>query len=141
MNARTTGDGFLTVPFLLQNYTKMPKNGLNTGVWRYLTIRLGNLGIMKLTRHKLSNKQSFKLSTIIDRKTTRNPEIMSSVSVILTLGNYLRQHRTIQGARLAFSYSVSLPKKSRQGDSLTSIYLYNLTKNLEIMSKSSIWVT
>ncbi len=39
------------------------------------------------------------------------------------------------------SYSVSLPKKSRQGDSLTSIYLCNLTKNLEIMSKSSIWVT
>jgi len=26
-------------------------------------------------------------------------------------------------------YSVSLPKKSRQGDSLKSIYLYNLTKN------------
>lgn len=27
-------------------------------------------------------------------------------------------------------YSVSLPKKSRQGVSLTLIYLYNLTKNL-----------
>ncbi|MEE0873608.1 MAG: hypothetical protein UIH27_09120, partial [Ruminococcus sp.] len=38
------------------------------------------------------------------------------------------------GARLAFSYSVSLPKKSRQGDSLTSIYLYNLTKNLTAQS-------
>ncbi|MBQ1838521.1 MAG: hypothetical protein II127_02765, partial [Ruminococcus sp.] len=37
-------------------------------------------------------------------------------------------------ARLAFSYSVSLPKKSRQGDSLTSIYLYNLTKNLTAQS-------
>ena len=32
------------------------------------------------------------------------------------------------------SYSVSLPKKSRQGDSLTSIYLYNLTKNLTAQS-------
>ena len=31
-------------------------------------------------------------------------------------------------------YSVSLPKKSRQGDSLTSIYLYNLTKNLTAQS-------
>ena len=30
------------------------------------------------------------------------------------------------------SYSVSLPKKSRQGDSLTSIYLCNLTKNLRL---------
>ena len=30
--------------------------------------------------------------------------------------------------------SVSLPKKSRQGDSLTSIYLYNLTKNLTVQS-------
>jgi len=27
-----------------------------------------------------------------------------------------------------------LPKKSRQGDSLTSIYLYNLTKNLTAQS-------
>ena len=141
MNTRTTGDGFLTVSFLLQNYTKMLKSGLNTELFGNTTIKLRKLDVKKLTRHKLSNKQSFKLSTIIDRKTTRNPEIMSSVSVILTLGNYLRQHRTIQGARLAFSYSVSLPKKSRQGDSLTSIYLYNLTKNLEIMSKSSIWVT
>ncbi|MEE0871896.1 MAG: hypothetical protein UIH27_00300, partial [Ruminococcus sp.] len=32
------------------------------------------------------------------------------------------------------SYSVSLPKKSRQGDSLTSIYLNNLTKNLTAQS-------
>ena len=32
------------------------------------------------------------------------------------------------------SYSVSLPKKSRQGDSLTSIYLCNLTKNLTSQS-------
>ena len=32
------------------------------------------------------------------------------------------------------SYSVSLPKKSRQGDSLTSIYLCNLTKNLAAQS-------
>ena len=32
------------------------------------------------------------------------------------------------------SYSVSLPKKSRQGDSLTSIYLCNLTKNLTAQS-------
>ena len=29
-------------------------------------------------------------------------------------------------------YSVSLPKKSRQGVSLTLIYLYNLTKNLAL---------
>ena len=32
------------------------------------------------------------------------------------------------------SYSVSLPKKSRQGDSLASIYLCNLTKNLTAQS-------
>ena len=32
------------------------------------------------------------------------------------------------------SCSVCLPKKSRQGDSLTSIYLYNLTKNLAAQS-------
>ena len=32
------------------------------------------------------------------------------------------------------SCSVSLPKKSRQGDSLTSIYLYYLTKNLAAQS-------
>ena len=31
---------------------------------------------------------------------------------------------------LLASCSVILPKKSRQGDSLTSIYLYNLTKKL-----------
>ncbi|MDO4881729.1 MAG: hypothetical protein Q3975_00130 [Oscillospiraceae bacterium] len=31
-------------------------------------------------------------------------------------------------------YSVSLPKKSRQGVSLTLIYLYNLTKNLAAQS-------
>ena len=30
--------------------------------------------------------------------------------------------------------SVSLPKKSQQGDSLASIYLYNLTKNLTAQS-------
>ena len=35
---------------------------------------------------------------------------------------------------LLASCSVSLPKKSRQGDSLTSIYLYNLTKNLTAQS-------
>ena len=31
-------------------------------------------------------------------------------------------------------YSVSLPKKSRQGVSLTLIYLYTLTKNLAAQS-------
>ena len=31
-------------------------------------------------------------------------------------------------------YSVSLPKKSRQGVSLTLIYLYNLTKNFAAQS-------
>ena len=64
----------MTVSFLLQNYPKMLKNGLNTGVLSTVTIKLGKLEEKKLTRHKLSNKQSFKLSTILDRKITRNPE-------------------------------------------------------------------
>ena len=89
MNTRTTGDGFLTVSFLLQNYAKMLKIGLNTEVLSTATIKLGKLEEKKLTRHKLSNKQSFKLSTILDRKITRNPEkILPSVRMLLTLGNY-----------------------------------------------------
>ena len=52
----------------------MRKNGLNSGFWSTATIKLGKLEEKKLTRHKLSNKQSFKLSTILDRKITRNPE-------------------------------------------------------------------
>ena len=52
----------------------MLKNGLNTEVLGTATIKLGKLEEKKLTRHKLSNKQSFKLSTILDRKITRNPE-------------------------------------------------------------------
>ena len=64
----TTGDGFSTVSFLLPFYAKMLKNGLNTGVWRCRSIRLGNLGVTKLTLHKQSHKQSIKLSAIIYRK-------------------------------------------------------------------------
>ena len=60
----TIGDGFSTVSFLLQNYTKMLKNGLNTELFGNTTIKLGKLEKKKLTRHKLSNKQSFKLSYI-----------------------------------------------------------------------------
>ena len=70
----TTGDGFLTVSFLFLFYAKMFKNGLNTGVLSSVTIKLGKLEEKILTRHKLSNKQSFKLSTILDRKITGNPE-------------------------------------------------------------------
>ena len=84
----------MTVSFLLRNYAKMLKNGLNTGVWSLAVFKLRKLEEKKLTRHILSNKQSFKLSTIIDRKTTRNPEIMSSVSVILTLSNYSKKRLT-----------------------------------------------
>ena len=64
----TTGDGFLTVSFLLQNYAKMLKIGLNIEVLSTATIKLRKLDVKKLTRHKQSHKQSFKLSAIIDRK-------------------------------------------------------------------------
>ena len=70
----TIRDGFLTVSFLLPFYAKMLKNGLNTEVLSTSTIKLRKIEEKKLTRHKLSNKQSFKLSTILDRKITRNPE-------------------------------------------------------------------
>ena len=70
----TTGDGFSAVSFLLPFYAKMLKNGLNTEVLSTVTIKLRKLDVKKLTRHKLSNKQSFKLSAITDRKITRNPE-------------------------------------------------------------------
>ena len=75
----TTVDGFLTVSFLLPFYAKMLKNGLNTEVLGTTIIKLGKLEEKKLTRHKLSNKQSFKLSTILDRKITRNPEYFSII--------------------------------------------------------------
>ncbi len=79
----------MTVSFLLPFYAKMLKNGLNTEVLSTATIKLGKLEEKKLTRHKLSNKQSFKLSTILDHKITRNPEkILPSVRMLLTLGNY-----------------------------------------------------
>ena len=74
MNTRTTGDGFLTVSFLLLFYAKMLKNGLNTEVLSTATIKLRKLEAKKQTRHKQSHKQSFKLSAIIDRKITRNPK-------------------------------------------------------------------
>lgn len=64
----------MTVSFLLLFYAKMLKNGLNSGVLSTATIKLRKLEEKKLTRHKLSNKQSFKLSAIIDREITRNPE-------------------------------------------------------------------
>ena len=47
----TTGDGFSAVSFLLP--------GLNTEVLSTVTIKLRKLDVKKLTRHKLSNKQSF----------------------------------------------------------------------------------
>ena len=55
----TTGDGFSAVSFLLPFYAKMLKNGLNTEVLSTVTIKLRKLDVKKLTRHKLSNKQSF----------------------------------------------------------------------------------
>ena len=64
----TIGDGFSTVSFLLSFYAKMLENGLNSGVWDSRIIKLEKLGTTKLTLHKQSNKQSFKLSAIIDRK-------------------------------------------------------------------------
>ena len=79
----------MTVSFLLPFYAKIRKNGLNSGFLSTTTIKLRKLDVKKLTRHKLSNKQSFKLSTILDRKITRNPEkILPSVRILLTLGNY-----------------------------------------------------
>ena len=75
----TTGDGFSTVSFLLLFYAKMLKNGLNSGVLSTATIKLGKLEEKKLTRHKQSHKQSSKLSAIIDRKITRNPEYFSII--------------------------------------------------------------
>ena len=59
MNTRTIRDGFLNVSFLLPFYAKMLKNGLNTKVLSTATIKLGKLDVKELTRHKLSNKQSF----------------------------------------------------------------------------------
>ena len=44
----------------------MFKNGLNTELLSTATIKLGKLEAKKLTRHKQSHKQSFKLSAIID---------------------------------------------------------------------------
>ncbi len=52
-------DGFSAVSFLLQNYAKMLKIGLNTEVLSTATIKLGKLEEKKLTRHKQSHKQSF----------------------------------------------------------------------------------
>ena len=70
----TIGGGFLTASFLLPVYAKMLKNGLNTEALSTATIKLRKLDVKKLTRHKLSNKQSFLLSYFLDRKITRNPE-------------------------------------------------------------------
>ena len=64
----------MTVSFLLQNYAKMLKNGLNSGVLDSRIIKLEKLGTIKLPLDKQSHKQSFKLSAILDRKITRNPE-------------------------------------------------------------------
>jgi hypothetical protein len=75
----TTGDGFLTVSFLLLFYAKMLKNGLNTEVLSTATIKLRKLEAKKQTRHNQSHKQSFKLSIILDRKITRNPEYFSII--------------------------------------------------------------
>lgn len=74
----TIRDGFLTVSFLLQNYAKMLKIGLNTEVLSTATIKLRKLEAKKQTRHKQSHKQSFKLSIILDRKIIRNPETSQS---------------------------------------------------------------
>ena len=64
----TIRDGFSAVSFLLQNYAKMLKIGLNTEFLSTATIKLRKLEAKKQTRHKQSHKQSFKLSAIIDRK-------------------------------------------------------------------------
>ena len=77
---------FCTVSFLLPFYAKMRKNGLNSGFWSTATIKLGKLEEKKLTRHKLSNKQSFKLSTILDRKITRNPKKAEYEEISVMLG-------------------------------------------------------
>lgn len=61
----------------------MLKNGLNTEVLSTATIKLGKLEAKKLTRHKQSHKQSFKLSAILDRKITGNPERISRVWIKL----------------------------------------------------------
>ena len=75
----TIRDGFSAVSFLLQNYAKMLKIGLNTEVLSTATIKLRKLEAKKQTRHKQSHKQSFKLSIILDRKIIRNPEKRSRV--------------------------------------------------------------
>ena len=67
----------------------MLKNGLNTEVLSSATIKLGKLEEKILTRHKLSNKQSFKLSTILDRKNHKKSlKILPTVRMFLALGNY-----------------------------------------------------
>ena len=70
----TNGGGFLTASFLLSFYAKMLENGLNSGVLGSSIIELEKLGKTKLPHDKQSHKQSFKLSAILDRKITRNPE-------------------------------------------------------------------
>ncbi len=55
-------------------------------------------------------------------------------SVCQCAANFIGNTAQFKAHGLLEYYSVSLPKKSRQGDSLTSIYLYNLTKNLAVQS-------
>ena len=53
---------------------------------------------------------------------------------IITLNKYIGNTAQCKAHGLLAYYSVSLPKKSRQGVSLTLIYLYNLTENLAAQS-------
>ena len=91
----TIRDGFSAVSFLLPFYAKMLKNGLSTEVLSTATIKLGKLEAKKLTRHKQSHKQSFKLSTILDRKKHKKSlKILPTVRMLLALGNFFQKQLT-----------------------------------------------
>ena len=102
---------------------------LDSGTLAPLLKRLEKQGL--LTRSRLESNERKLLVTLtnageaLKEKAVAVPEEMQGCILLskaelkqlkLLLDTaLLRQHRTIQGARLAFSYSVSLPKKSRQG--------------------------
>lgn len=93
----------MTASFLLPFYAKMLKNGLNTDVSGAATIKLRKLDAKKLTRHRQSHKQSFKLSAIIDRKNHKKSYFLPDLNTIS--GNILIKNILIfQKATQQFIY-------------------------------------
>ena len=104
----------------------MIKNDLNTEVLGTTIIKLGKLEEKNLTRHKLSHKQSFKLSAIIDRKITRNPENFAECEFI----SHTWQLFSKSQIRLRMSKSLHklLAERSKQEDiSMNQYCIYLLS--------------